>query len=202
MKERMLFYLDNNIEVTRRTTLTAGPAFTNQLEPGSGFHPGRNFHGKTLLLTQTTGTITFLTGVFDDRALSPTGRTGLTNTEKTLLVAHLAMPFTGRTDLRLGPGFKPCSLTEIAGNMARNFNLGLGAEDRLVKLYIQIIAQAFTGPSGRTSPTAGSAKYFTKKIAKNIPKTTKTIKVKTGATLLLQTFMTILVVKRSFLPIG
>src|SRR5258705_11754714 len=96
--------VDHDIQISSRATVCSRLAFALQPQPRTGFDAGRNFDFNRLLLLDTSGTATSLTGRTDNLAHATTGTAGARDRKESLLIANLARAFAGPTSFRLSAG--------------------------------------------------------------------------------------------------
>src|SRR5439155_25593478 len=93
------------------------------------------------LCFRARGTVAARAVLGDDLPGSVGFRARLLDGEKPLLHAHLTVPFTGRADSRLGPGFRPRTLAGLAILVGRNAYSGFSAARCLLQRYLEVVAQ-------------------------------------------------------------
>src|SRR5579863_9464130 len=92
LENRMLFHLDDDVQIARRTAVETGLSFARQLEMRSGLHARRNGDLQFPFATNLTLAPAMGARPAHDLAAASTLRAGTPNLEEALLIDHLAAP--------------------------------------------------------------------------------------------------------------
>jgi hypothetical protein len=198
-------HLHLHIQVTGRSAVFTGLAFTGQTDTIPGIYTGRDLHGQGLAFLYPALAMAAATRVGDDRAATLAMRTGLLHREKALLHAHLAMSAAGGTALRLAALFRAAAPAFLAGNLGRHADFYLGTGDGILQRQIQLVAQIGAPVDAlASSATTPAAKDIAEHIAKNIvePASTAAEPATTSTHGRINTGMTKLVIGRTLLRVG
>src|SRR5690606_13623104 len=97
LEDRMLTHVDHDVQIARRTTLSAGLALARQANAITGIDAWRHLDRQGLLLFDAPLPMAAAARIGNHLAAAMTARTGLLNREEALLHAHLADAATGGT---------------------------------------------------------------------------------------------------------
>ena len=129
-RKRMLLDVQHHVEVAGRTARQAALPLTRETDAGSILDAGGNFGIHGTLPKNAALPLALCARVGDDAPGALAGRTSARNTEKSLLVAHLAPSGTGTAGHGRFAGRGARSTAFFAGLVAAHRNLGFGAENR------------------------------------------------------------------------
>src|SRR5437773_7508118 len=141
LKNRMGLDLDLHVEIARRPAIDPRLALARKTDAIAIVYAGGNLDRERFLFLHACGAVAARAGLGDDLSGSVAFRARLLDGEKSLLHAHLTVPFTGRAGSRLGPGFRPGTLAGLAILVGRNANAGFGAARRLLQRDLEVVAQ-------------------------------------------------------------
>src|SRR6266581_2715559 len=141
LKNRMGLDLDLHVEIARRPAIDPRLALARKTDAIAIVHAGGNLDRERFLFLHACGAVAARAGLADDLSGSVAFRARLLDGEKSLLHAHLTVPFTGRAGSRPGPGFRPGTLAGLAILVGRNANTGFGAARGLLQCDLEVVAQ-------------------------------------------------------------
>src|SRR5262249_27784837 len=101
LEEFVVLYVNDDIEITRRTAVLAGFTFACDTQARTGIDSGRYLDLERFLPFDSPLAPAFAADVTNDPSCSMTGRAGSRDREESLLVADLTAAGTRRTANRL-----------------------------------------------------------------------------------------------------
>ena len=113
-EERMLFDLEDDIEVARRPAVGAGVALAGKAHARAVVHAGWNVDLQLALHLPVALAAAFLAGIADDLAAAAAVRAGAADGKEALLVDDFAPAVAGGTRGGTGARFRALSLRSVA----------------------------------------------------------------------------------------
>src|SRR2546421_9862513 len=144
--------MQNNIQITSRTSEGAGFAQAAESDSGSVFHAGGNFDVNSFLSKYPAFALTLWTRIGDDAAGSLACRTGARNAEESLLISDLAAAGTRTTSNRRFAWRCTRAFAFFASLVSADRDFRLGAEEGLFEFQVDVFAQ-IGAALGTTSTT-------------------------------------------------
>src|SRR5208282_2900637 len=169
-KERMLFYVQNDVQIAGRSAVRPSFAASRKADARAIFHARRNLRLHGTLPEDSAFTFALMARIGDDVAGSLAGGAGAGDAEKTLLVTHLATPVTRAASGGTFAGSGAGAMTFFAGLMAAHHYTGFGAECGFFKLnryiFAEIGAALHTAAAAATGPeSVAEAEELAKDVA-------------------------------------
>ena len=162
---------EEHIKIPRWTTAESGIAFTTDTQARAGVHASGNVDPQFLANLTHTPSRTTGAGIGNDLACSPTGRTfghlreiaegGASG------ATHLACATAGAAGGRTTAGLRTTAIADVTGFEMRNLDLPFLAEDRLIEVNGEVVAEVIpllgtTTPWTPASRTSGPAESLEK----------------------------------------
>ncbi len=157
LEDRMLFDLDEDIEITRRPAAQTCLTLARKTDAGAGLYPCGDVDRQRAVLFGPAGAAADLARVLDHLAHAIAGGAGALDRKEALLRAHLAHARTGRTGHRLGATLGPGAMAAVAGDRGRDIDGLLDALEGLFQADAQVVAQVRAALRPRPCPAAATA---------------------------------------------
>ena len=141
LKERVLLYVQNNIEVTGRTAVKTTLAESGKADASAVFDSSGNFRVNCSLAQNPAFAFALRTRIGDYAARALASGTGARNTEEALLIPNLSAASAGAAGD--GSFARRCAgaTALFAAFMAAHRDFGFGAKDGFFEFQIDIFAQ-------------------------------------------------------------
>src|SRR6202795_5254128 len=130
-----------DVQVSGGSAVTARLALAVQANAVAGVDARGYGDGQGLFLPHPALAEAGIAGVADDLASALAARAGLLDGENRLLHTHLALTVAGIAGLGRSPLGGARALAGLALGQGGNLDLGVGAEDRLFEIEIELVAQ-------------------------------------------------------------
>ena len=200
LEKRVLFHIDDDVEVSGRTVMDSGFPFSLNSQSGAIIDAGWDSYFQHFFSVNTAATAACFTRFCDHS----TGAVALTACpaygKESLLIAHLTGTMACGANGRILAFRSSPAIALFACILSRDFDLCLDAESGFAERNLQIVAQV--GTTLRTAPAASPENISeSKKFPENISKITKGGGIKTAETSL-QSAMTLSIVACAFFRIA
>ena len=141
LKEGMLLHMQDNIQVTAWPAERARLAQSSETNSRAVLHSRGHLGFDHALAQQAAFAFALRAGIGDYTARALAGWAGSSDAEKALLIPDLASAIARPAIDRSFAGRRTVSAAPVAGLMAADIHLLLGAEDRFVKFQVQVFAK-------------------------------------------------------------
>src|SRR5262245_15166642 len=141
MEERMLLYMDDDVEVAGGATAAARFTLAAEAQPLSARDARGNLDGQLPGLLHATGSAARRARRTDDRPSSTALPAGSSNREEPLLIPQLTTAMTLRAGGRLRAGRSSRAVTRLARLLPRDLDRGLDTTGRFVERDLEVVAQ-------------------------------------------------------------
>src|SRR6266550_2637170 len=128
-EECMVFDMQDDIEITGRTSEGTGFAQAAESDPGAVFHAGGNFSVDSFLAEYSAFALAFWTGIGDDAARSLACGASASNAEESLLISDLTSSRTGSASHRRFAWGCTRAFAFFTSLVAADCDFRLGAEE-------------------------------------------------------------------------
>jgi hypothetical protein len=204
-KERMLFDMQNDIQIARRPTEPARLAEARETYPCTVLYSGRHFSLNHALAQQSPFAPALRARIRNHAPRSLARRTSPRNAEKSLLIPHLPTPSASLARRRSLPWRRSISAARIAGLVPTDIHLLVDAKHCLIKFQTQVFAEIRpTLSPAAPPPTLPKHVAKAKDVAENIAKVLEDSRIESRRTTAAPTeaSMTKAVIQRSLVAIG
>ena len=153
----VLGYVNNDIEISGRTAVGAGLAFTLNAQTRTGLDARRDFHFHRFFTFDAAGAFAIATWRADDAARAATYMTRSRYGKEALLITHLARAAAGLAVLRIGTRRSADAFTFLAGFQSRDTQLRRHAGGGFLERNFEIVAQVRAALCRRPARARASA---------------------------------------------
>src|ERR1035438_3623124 len=171
-EEGVLFHVQHYVQISGWAAKGADFARSGKANSRSVFDARGDLRVYGSLAQNAAFAFAFWARIGDDAACALAGGTGASDAEESLLIADLTVAVAGAASGGALPWRRTGAATVFAGLVAANRNLGLRAEERLLKLEGQVLAEigAALNPvaaaaTGATAEHVAEAEEFTEDVA-------------------------------------
>src|SRR5437773_1809500 len=137
----MLLHVQYDIQISGGPTGLAHLTCAGKADAGSILHARRHLGVDRALAQYSAFALAFRAGIGDDAAATLACRTGARDTEKSLLIPHLAAPVARSASRGTFPRSRTGTVAIFASLMTSNRDTGLSAEKGFLELQRQIFPQ-------------------------------------------------------------
>src|ERR1039458_4601233 len=167
-EHRMLFDVNDDVEIALRSAAVAGLAPAAQLEPRAVVHARRNFHRERFVLADSPLPLALRARVGDDHALAAALPAGGRDRKESLLRADLAAAAAiGALACAAGAAAGARAVAGFALSQALELYDFLDPARRFFEFDFKIVAQVVATPGARTRASAAGAGQIAKDVGEN-----------------------------------